>query len=95
MESEASVGKPFLLAKYNKVYGLGKTGGFTTSFPFEAYSSFFIYFSEIAHSVWRRGKPPSNVFPLFSKGTTETLLDFGVLIHTALEEQSAQALSGL
>lgn len=36
MESEASIGKPSLLAKNNKVYGLGKAGGFTTSFPFEA-----------------------------------------------------------
>lgn len=65
MESEASVGKPSLLAKNNKVYGLGKTGGFTTSFPFEAYSSFFLYFSEIAHSVWRRGNPPIKCFPPF------------------------------
>ena len=51
MESEASVGKPFLLAKNNKVYGLGEACGFTTTFPFVAYSSSFIYFSEIARSV--------------------------------------------
>lgn len=51
MESEASVGKPFLLTKNTKVYGLGKAHGFTTSFPFMAYIQLFIYFSEIAHSV--------------------------------------------